>query len=466
MYKVAPFRNHEWYNNTRMIYNLPSQVTRIFKAFQKAGFEIYAVGGSVRDLILGRPTKNWDFTTNAQPEQIQELFPDSYYDNQFGTVGLKLENEEIYEVTTFRTEKDYSDKRHPDTVLWGKSLAEDLARRDFTIGAIALHFVQGKPTFIDPFKGQEDLKTKTVRTVGEPKIRFSEDALRLLRAIRIATELEFTIEPKTFAAIKENAALINRISSERIHDELFKILKSKFPYEGLMLLKNAGLLKEILPELEISFETPQVSPGRHHLYDVGTHSFLSLKFCPSTDPVTRLATLLHDIGKPLVFQKDELTGLITFYNHEILSTKLARKISERLKMSKKDSLKLLTLIRWHQFSVDEHQTDSALRRFIRRVGRENLEEMLALRIGDHLGGGARETSWRLEEFKKRLISVQQQPFTVADLKVDGHDVMEILNLKPGPKVGEILNELFEEVIKNPEKNEREYLLKRIEEINK
>lgn len=443
-------------------YKLPPQVNKIFKAFQKAGFEIYAVGGSVRDLILGKPTKNWDFTTNATPQEIIKLFPDSYYDNQFGTVGVKLENEEIYEITTFRTEKDYTDKRHPDTVLWGKTLEEDLGRRDFTIGAIAY---DGK-TFIDPYRGQDDLQNKIIRAVGNPNTRFSEDALRLLRAVRIATELEFTIETKTFAAIKDNAALINKISNERIHDELFKILKSRFPYEGFMLLKNSGLLKEILPELETGFETPQVSPGRHHLYDVGTHSFLSLKFCPSPDPVTRLATLLHDIGKPLVFKKDGVTGLITFYNHEILSTKLARKISERLRLSKKDSLKLITLIRWHQFSVDEHQTDSALRRFIRRVGQENLEDMLALRIGDRLGGGARETSWRLEEFKKRLLLVQQQPFTVADLKVDGHDVMEILKIKPGPKIGEILNKLFAEVVEDPKKNNREYLLKRIEEVGK
>lgn len=442
-----------------MPYKLPPQVLKIFKTFQKAGFEIYAVGGSVRDLLTGRETHDWDFTTNATPEEVLSLFPNSFYDNQFGTVGLKQENKEIYEVTTFRQEENYSDRRHPDKIVWGKTLELDLARRDLTINAIAY---DGKK-FIDPYLGAEDLKKKIIRTVGDPQTRFAEDALRLLRAVRIASKLGFVIEEKTFKAMTVSAALINHIASERIHDELLKILQTDYPYEGFVLLKNSGLLQEILPELNQCFGVEQVSPGRHHLYDVGTHLFFSLKNCPSGNPITRLATLLHDIGKPKVFQKDN-NGLITFYNHELVSTSLCRKIVDRLHFSKKDADKLLTLVRWHQFSVDERQTDSALRRFIRRVGKENLQDMLDLRIGDRLGGGARETSWRLEEFKKRLVIVQQQPFTVADLKVNGHDVMEILKIKPGPKVGEILNKLFEEVVKNPQKNEREYLLKRIKEF--
>ncbi|MBI5465459.1 CCA tRNA nucleotidyltransferase, partial [Candidatus Gottesmanbacteria bacterium] len=275
-------------------YKLPSPVTKILESLKKAGFEAYAVGGSVRDMLMARSTKNWDFTTNATPNQILELFPDSFYDNVFGTVGLKQEDGQIFEITTFRTEWGYKDHRHPDKIVWGKTLEEDLSRRDFTVNAIALSLSKGKPSIIDPFDGQKDLKTKIVRAVGDPKKRFSEDALRLLRAVRIATELEFLIESATFAAIAENASLIKKISEERVRDELFKILTTAHPADGFMLLRNCGLLKEILPEVEKGFGVPQASPGRHHIYDVGTHLFLSLKHCPSTDSLVRFATLLHD----------------------------------------------------------------------------------------------------------------------------------------------------------------------------
>jgi len=444
-----------------MTYNLPLGVKKVLDTLKKAGFQGYAVGGSVRDMLMGRPTKNWDFTTNATPDQILSLFPESFYDNIFGTVGVKQEDGQIFEITTFRTEWGYQDHRHPDKILWGKTLEEDLARRDFTINAIAF---DGQK-IIDPYHGEEDIKAKIIRAVGDPSQRFTEDALRLLRAIRIASELEFLIEEKTFAAIAKNASLIKEISGERIREELFKILATAHPADGFMLLRNSGLLKEILPELEKGFGVPQASPGRHHIYDVGTHSFLSLKYCPSLDPLVRFATLLHDVGKPPTFAKD-MAGIITFYNHEVIGTSIVRNIAERLKFSKKDRDKLVTLVRWHQFSVDEKQTDSALRRFIRRVGKENLKDMLDLRTGDRLGGGARETSWRLKLFIKRLEEVQKQPFTVTDLKVDGNDVMEILRIGPGPLVGKVLNVLFAEVVEDIKKNEREYLLKRIKEIGK
>ena len=450
-------------------HKLPSQVKKILETLKKASFEAYAVGGSVRDMIMGRPTRNWDFTTNATPQQILEVFPDGFYDNVFGTVGVPQENGQVFEITTFRTEWGYSDRRHPDKISWGKTLEEDLARRDFTINAIALRPADGraqdKPSIIDPYHGVDDIKAKIIRAVGNPSERFTEDALRLLRAIRIASELEFLIETKTFNAITENASLIKEISGERIRDELFKILRTDHPADGFMLLKNSGLLREILPEVEKGFGIEQASPGRHHIYDVGTHSFLSLKHCPSKDPLVRFAALLHDVGKPVTFVKDK-TGLITFYNHEVISASIARNLAERLKFSKKDRDHLVVLVRWHQFSVDEKQTDSALRRFIRRAGKENLKGMLDLRIGDRLGGGARETSWRLKLFIKRLEEVQRQPFTVADLKVDGNDVMEILGIGPGPIVGKVLNTLFAEVVEDGKKNKQEYLLKRIKEVGK
>jgi tRNA nucleotidyltransferase/poly(A) polymerase len=343
--------------------------------------------------------------------------------------------------------------------VWGKTLEEDLSRRDFTINAIAY---DGK-TFIDPYHGREDLKNKIIRAVGEPKKRIEEDSLRMMRAVRIASELGFMIEPATLAAIKTNAHLITDISAERVHDEILRILASPYAADGILLLKQTGLLKIIIPELDGAFDIGQKSPARHHIYDVGTHSVMAMKHCPSKDPVVRLATLLHDIGKVPTYKVDE-KGIITFYNHEMVSTKLAKHILSRLRFSNKDTEKILTLIRWHQFTVDERQTDSALRRFIRHVGKENLADMLALRTGDRLGGGAAETSWRMELFKKRLDEVQKQPFTVADLKIDGYDVMKILNVKPGPVIGKTLNDLFAEVEAGTIKNNRETLLDHLKHI--
>jgi putative nucleotidyltransferase with HDIG domain len=437
--------------------SLPQSAQNVIDTITKAGFQAYAVGGSVRDTLMGRDTHGWDFTTSAKPEEILTLFPDSFYDNQFGTVGIKLPDD-IFEITTFRSESGYTDHRHPDKIQWGNTLEEDLSRRDFTINAIA---TDGTKT-IDPYDGKQDLAAKLIRAVGDANARFAEDALREMRAVRIASELGFMIEPDTLTAIKNNTASIQTISPERIHDELLRILSAQFAADGILLLKSSGLLKEIMPELDSAFTIGQKSPKRHHIYDVGTHSVMAVKNCPSPDPVVRLATLLHDIGKVSTYK---LVGdVVTFYNHEVVSTKIAKAILARLKFSNKDTEKILTLIRWHQFTVDERQTDSALRRFIRHVGKENLEDMLALRIGDRLGGGATETSWRLELFKKRLEEVQQQPFSVTDLKVDGNDVMKVLGVPPGPVVGKVLNDLFAEVEAGKLKNEQEDLLKRMKEL--
>jgi len=447
----------------------PEFVIHLIKTFQKSGFEIYIVGGAVRDILTKRKVNDWDFTTNAKPDQILTLFPEGFYDNKFGTVGIAhTSSKKPYEITTFRKEIGYSDKRHPDRIVWGKSLEEDLARRDFTINAMALRIKDfenpnNSTDLIDPFGGQKDLKDKIIRAVGNPIKRFEEDALRMIRAIRIASEIGFVIEQQTFEAIKQHAESINTIAKERIRDEIFKILASKYPYEGFVLLRNSLLLKQIIPELEEAFGIEQKSPKRHHIYDVGTHLFLSLKYCPSKDPLTRFAALLHDIGKPRT-QKITSDGVITFYNHEIIGSKMAAEIADRLRLSRKERDKLCTLVRWHQFTLNEYQTDSAIRRFIRNVGKENIEEMLSLRIGDRLGGGASETSWRLEKFKERIKEVQKQPFQPKDLKIDGFDVMKIFKINSGPKVGEILNQIFEEVLQKKIKNNRRELLERLKEI--
>lgn len=437
----------------------------LLATFRTAGYECYAVGGSVRDSLIGKTTHGWDFTTNATPEDILKLFPESFYDNQFGTVGIKIygddktKPDDIYEVTTYRSENGYTDNRHPDTVVWGKKLEEDLSRRDFTMNAIAYDGT----TLIDPYNGREDLKNKIIRTVGNPDERFKEDALRMMRAVRQASQLGFMIDPSTLTAIVNNTALLVNISYERIREELLRILASPFASDGILMLKNTGLLHYIIPELEPAFSVQQKSPKRHHIYDVGTHSVVSLQHCPSSDPIVRFATLLHDIGKIETFKKDE-TGLITFYNHEVVGAKIARRIAYRLRFSNKQIEKIVTLIRWHQFTVDERQTDTAIRRFIRHVEKENLEDMLALRIGDRLGGGALETSWRLELFKKRLVEVQQQPFSVSDLKINGFDVMKEYSCKPGPIIGRSLSSLFAEVEAGTLQNEREELIARLIEL--
>ena len=450
-----------------MNYQLPQEAKFVLKTLKDAGFEAFAVGGCVRDLLLKQPTKDWDFTTNAKPEEIIKLFPDSYYDNKFGTVGVKIESgikEEIsiiFEITTYRSEYGYSDHRHPDKIIWGKTLGEDLQRRDFTINAMAF---DGKE-IIDYFNGREDLKMKIIKSVGDPNVRFKEDALRMMRAVRIATELGFLIEEETLAAITVNVLLLNKIAWERIRDEFLKILSSNYPSDGIKLLRNTGILSIVLPELESAFGVGQISPKRHHTLDVGTHLVQSLAHAPSKDPIVRLATLLHDIGKPIT-RKETADGVVTFYNHEIIGASLAKKICQRLRFSNKDTEKVYRLVRFHQFTVDERQTDSGIRRFIRNTGAENLDDMLALGTGDRLGGGARETSWRLELYKKRLEEVQKQPFTVADLKVDGYDVMKIYSISPGPLVGAVLDMVFNDVVEGKLPNEREVLLKRVEDLKK
>ncbi len=421
----------------------PSQVLDILKTFKKAKYEIYIVGGVVRDAILGKPLYDWDFTTNATPNQILNLFPDGFYDNKFGTVGIKNENGRPYEITTFRTEENYTDKRHPDKITWGKTLEEDLKRRDFTINSIVLNY---KFEIIDPYNGQKDLEDKVIRTVGNPNDRFSEDALRMMRAVRIASQLGFTIEQTTMQAIQANASKIKHISAERIHGELLKLMASPYPADGYLLLHNSGLGVEILPEMEATFGVEQKSLGRHHVFDVGTHSVEALRHCQSTDPITRLATLIHDVGKART-QRVLSSGTITFYNHEMESAKIAVKIADRLRFSNAEKDKFVRLVRWHQFTVDERQTDSAIRRFIKNVGLENIEDIIALRVGDRLGGGARATSWRLEEYKARILEVQKQPFSIPDLKIDGHDVMDLKKVPAGPMVGKYLQIIFDEVEK-------------------
>lgn len=441
---------------------LPDFITTFMKTFHNAGYEIYVVGGAVRDFIMKKPVTNWDFATNATPEKIMKLFPQSFYNNDFGTVGINIkvgEQSFLCEVTPFRKEGQYKDLRHPETIEWAESIKEDLSRRDFTINAMAYDGER----LLDPFGGKKDIGARQIVAVGDPDKRFTEDALRLMRAVRFTSQLGFMLEDKTRESIQKNAHLISHISWERIRDEFLKMLASLHPADGILFMKNTGLLTFVLPEVDVCFIIPQKSPNRHHIYDVGTHLIMALKNCPSSDPIVRFASLIHDIGKAETFRRDNATGQITFYNHEVVGTKQAEQIAERFKLSNKQKEKLVQLVKYHQFTVTELQTDKTIRRFIREVGLEYLNDLLDVRTADRIGSGATPTSWRLELFKKRLVEVQKIPFQVKDLKVSGNDVMKLLKIKSGPEVGRILNSIFNDVEEGRVKNEKDILMKKIKE---
>lgn len=461
---------------------LPKPVRFIHDLLFEKGFKVYVVGGAVRDLLLDKEVTDWDFTTDARPEDITKIFPESFYDNSFGTVGVSMDHiremmtesgvdfkpdeaweNQVFEVTTFRKEYGYSDKRRPDHIEWGDSIEDDLKRRDFTINAIALQ-VDSKNSdeinIIDPYQGKKDLADRLIRAVGSPQERFREDALRMMRAIRFGAQLGFVVETQTLEAINEQAELLRYISQERIRDELLKVIASDHPADGINILYNSGLLKYIIPEL---LDTRGVIQGGRHKYDVWNHSLESLRQCPSTDPIVRLATLLHDIGKPKTARAQGPRG-VTFYGHEVVGARMAKSIGQRLRLPKKDVQRLFILVRWHMFTYNPEMTDAAIRRFIRRVGLENINDMMLLRVGDRKGGGSRATSWRLRELQQRIGENLYEPLSIRDLKITGHEVMEILEIKPGRRVGEVLKALFEEVLDDPGKNDPEYLKKRAKEL--
>jgi len=472
---------------------IPPELLFIIENLQKKGFEAYLVGGCVRDLLLNKKAKDFDIATNALPEQIQKIFPDSLYENQFGTVAVKTNSVDktlkIIEITTFRKEGRYSDKRHPDEIKFAKTIEEDLSRRDFTINAMAmeisitnqeLRIKKNKktiihdskfiiPKLIDPFNGQKDLKNKIIRAVGSPNERFTEDALRLIRAIRLACELNFEIEKETFEAIKRNSKLINYIAKERVKDELIKIIQTENAMEGIILLQKTNLLKQIIPELE---EGIGMTQNKHHIYTLFEHLIRSLDYAAKQNYSleVRLASLFHDIGKARTKEGKGINA--TFYNHEIVGTRMLEKILERLKFPSEIKNKVLKLVRYHGFVYDpEITTDSSVRRLLLKVGKENIRELAQVREADRIGSGCpKAIPFRLRHFlfkvEKILKEMSGEQPSLKILKVNGNDVLKTLKIQPGPKVGTILNILLEEVLDDPKKNNRDYLLKRMVELNK
>jgi poly(A) polymerase/tRNA nucleotidyltransferase (CCA-adding enzyme) len=451
---------------------IPTEVKKVITQLQKAGFEAYIVGGCVRDFLLEKEPKDWDVTTNAKPEEIQKVFPDSFYENNFLTVTVrtgskKTELAEV-EITTYRFEAKYSDKRHPDEVKYAKEISDDLSRRDFTINAIALEIPKSKsqnPKIIDLFNGQQDLKAKIIRTVGNPEERFAEDALRMLRAVRFATTLNFAIEEKTKEAIKKNSIWLSAVSMERIRDEFVKIIMSGSPASGIELLRELNLLKYIVPEL---LENYGVTQSKHHIYDCYQHAIKSLEYAAkkNLNMYVRLAALFHDIGKPRVKAGEGESA--TFYNHEIVGAKITFQIMNDLKFSKKEVEKVTKLVRYHLFyyNVDE-VGEASVRRLIKNMGSENMEELLQVRQADRIGSGVPKAEpYKLRHLKYLIDKVSQDPISAKMLKINGNDLMKILDIKPGPKIGQILDILLGYVLDDPKNNTKEFLEMEAEKLSK
>lgn len=462
------------------IKKIPPLVKDIADTLIKTGFEAYFVGGCVRSLALRMNPKDWDITTNAKPEEIQKLFPRSVYENKYGTVGVinDTDNEtlRVVEVTPYRLESNYSDRRRPDEVHFTSNIEEDLKRRDFTINAMALALPPSNASrsekngeeyeLVDLFGGQKDIENKIIRAVGDPDSRFSEDALRLLRAVRLASELGFKIEPKTKNAIKKHAHHLKEIAKERIHDEFVKIIMSDMAKEGIELARETGILKYILPELE---EGIGVEQNKAHSFTVWEHNLKSLEHAVSKKwPLeTRLAALLHDVAKPSTRRWIEAKGDWTFYGHDVIGAKMTAKILARLKFSKKSIDLIAKLVRYHLFFSDtEKITLSAVRRLVRNVSPENIWELMNVRFCDRIGmGRPKESPYRLRKYEAMIEEAMRAPLSVTALKINGNRIMELLKIQPGPKIGQILNILFEEVLDEPEKNTAEYLEKRTMDLN-
>lgn len=445
---------------------VPPEVLALCDSLRAAGHESYLVGGCVRDLVVGRTPKDWDITTDATPEEIQAIFPDSFYENTFGTVGVKTESEDprvkVVEVTPYRIEGKYSDARRPDEVRFSKKLEDDLDRRDFTVNAIA--YDPYTETLVDKHGGQADLKRKVLATVGNADERFAEDALRMLRAIRFAAELDFAIEAATVAGIATNAPQLGKISRERVRDELTKILMSPRPMQALYMAEKMGLLPFIIPELG---EAVGIAQNQAHSFDVFEHLLRSLQHAADKDwPLeVRLAALFHDIGKPASRRWGEEKKDWTFHGHEVIGARMAKKILHDLRYPKDTTDIVVALVRWHMFFSDPDKvTLSAVRRIIANVGKEHIQELLNLRICDRIGTGRpKEQPFRLRKYMAMVDEAMRDPISVGMLKIDGKRLMEI-GITAGPRMGWILHALLEEVLEEPDKNTAEYLENRAGEL--
>ena len=437
---------------------LPLILKKMDSYFEKAGFEAYLVGGAVRDMLMNKPASDWDVATNATPKQVMSIFKKVIPTGiEHGTVTVIFQGEHI-EVTTFRTEADYSDGRHPDSVEYAATIEEDLSRRDFTMNAIAVNLRDG--VLVDPFDGQGDIKKKLIRCVGDPLERFSEDGLRPVRALRFAAQLGFSIEEATLKAVPQRLNVTEKIAVERFHDELLKMLKSPEPSVGLCLMEETGVMKIFLPEL---LECRGVEQKGFHNFDVLDHLYYACDGTDRSNPNVRLAALFHDIGKPKVRATGK-DGVFTFYQHEAVSAKMAQTILNRLHFSNQTITYVCHLIAQHMFFYEPAWTDSAVRRFLVRIKYREyehvLEDLFELRRGDCFGMNRKPVSdAALVEFQKRIEAVlaKDSALSLKDLAVNGRDLIAA-GIPAGKMLGTVLNELFETVLDDPAMNTKEKLL--------
>jgi poly(A) polymerase/tRNA nucleotidyltransferase (CCA-adding enzyme) len=436
--------------------DLPRPVRAVLTRLADAGLEAALVGGSVRDLVTGATPTDWDVATAGPPEQVAALFAGSSWENRFGTVTVRGQID--VEVTTYRHEGPYIDRRRPAHVRWGTSLADDLARRDFTVNAIAwrpIEVATGEGRLVDPFDGIGDLRRGTLRAVGDPAERFAEDALRMVRAVRFAPRLGLELDGETAAAIRAHAAAVAELSGERVRDELLRMLAAAPPAAppsaALDLMERLGLLGVLLPELAALRGVPQAKalPG-----DALDHSLRTADALPADRPLLRLAGLLHDLGKATTLADGHFIG------HEVEGAELARVVLRRLRFPRADAAWVVRLVRQHMFAYTPDWTDAAVRRFVRRVGPDLLDDLFALRAADNAASGAGEpANGGIAELRDRVAQVLAgDALEQGQLAIDGNDLLAELQLAPGPQVGELLRRLLEAVLDDPSLNTRQRLL--------
>ena len=445
---------------------IPDDVLSVCRRLLEGGFEAYLVGGSVRDLLLGRTTGDFDVATSARPEEILRVFGSRFSvptGLQHGTVTVLVGDfPRPVEVTTFRGEGAYLDGRHPSVVTFGATLAEDLSRRDFTMNAIAYDPQAG--AVIDLHEGQQDIVRRLVRTVGDPIQRFSEDGLRPMRAVRQATQLGFEVDAATLAAIPATLDVFRKVSAERVRDELFKLLLAPAPSRGIELMRQTGLLAEVLPELLATFGCRQ---NRYHKHDVYQHSLATLDAAPA-EPILRLAALLHDVGKPSTqTPQPDAPGEFGFFKHESVGAEMVEEIADRLRLSRAETELLVALVAHHMFFYTPEWTDGTVRRFVNRVQPERIPLLFSLREADIVSRGRGEDrECETRELRARIarVAAEDAALRVKDLEVNGADVMRVLGVGPGPEVGRVLNRLLERVLDDPALNQKETLERLIPEV--
>jgi len=436
---------------------MPEEVVQIIDSLHREGFEGYAVGGCVRDMVLGVEPKDWDIATDAKPWEVKEIFAETIDTGiKHGTVTVVI-NGKKFEVTTYRSDGRYSDNRHPDNVEFTPSLEEDLCRRDFTMNAIAYNHIRG---FFDPLNGKRDIKRKTIRAVGIPDIRFREDALRMLRAVRFSAEKDFSIDKGTADSIAKNSSLIKNVSWERIRDELNRLLVSPNPLK-FILLRDTGLLQHIMPEFEILFHVEQNNP--HHVYNVGIHTLYAMANIEN-DLVLRWTMLLHDIGKPSTKTTDGY-GVDHFYGHPEKSEEIARIILSRLKFDNKTLKEILHLIRHHDRNIGTNE--NSVRKAVAVIGEHLFEKYLKIREADISAQSPdfyESSMAKLKKVTQIYNEIKDEScFSLKGLKVNGDDLIAA-GFRQGKEIGVVLNRLMEIVLENPSLNNRETLLEIAREL--